>query len=194
MAASFTLHELQAKPLPSPTQFEGVRLTFFNKENGRCFLKISYAEAVAQKRSIGFLKMNLAFLKIGTLNLEMDTAHMNVAKVTELFQEVSSARGVRYAVAEPISLDIKTQNGVISIQGDKGKFSANSTLRIWGGTTLSNGREKKTFNAINFSIETEKNRMLLSSENGDLNLSIPLGEGERNFKVVPTSSRKENKE
>ena len=138
--------------------------------------------------------MNLSFLKIGTLNLEMDTAHMNVAKVTELFQEVSSARGVRYAVAEPISLDIKTQNGVISIQGDKGKFSANSTLRIWRGTTLSNGREKKTFNAINFSIETEKNRMLLSSENGDLNLSIPLGEGERNFKVVPTSSRKENKE
>jgi len=164
-----------ANPLPSLRDFNGLSLNFFNEETGRRFLKISYQKAVAEKKKIGFLRMNLAFLKVNNLSIEMDSRHAKSSKILGLFQKVSQKRGVRYAVAEPINLTVKTPNSQIRITGDKGKFSTDGTLKVWGNVCMTVGETEIRTSKLSLSTDEVNNSIVLSPVDGSDLVSIPLG-------------------
>ena len=168
-----------ANPLPSLRDFNGLSLNFFNEETGRRFLKISYQKAVAEKKKIGFLRMNLAFLKVNNLSIEMDSRHAKSSKILGLFQKVSQKRGVRYAVAEPINLTVKTPNSQIRITGDKGKFSTDGTLKVWGNVCMTVGETEIRTSKLSLSTDEVNNSIVLSPVDGTDLVSIPLGNLDR---------------
>ena len=160
--------------LPSLRDFNGLNLNFFNEETGRRFLKIGYQKAISEKKKFGFLRMNLSFLKVSNLNIEMDSRHTNSSKILELFQKVSQKRGVRYAVAEPINLTIKTPNSQIRITGAKGKFSPNGMLKVFGNVCITLGETELRTSNLSLSTDEENNSIVLSPEGGPAIVSIPL--------------------
>jgi len=164
-----------SNPLPSLRDFNGLSLNFFNEETGRRFLKISYKKAIAERKKIGFLRMNLAFLKVNNLNIEMDSRHTESSKILELFQKVSQKRGVRYAVAEPINLTVRTPNSEVRITGDKGKFSTDGTLHIWGNICMTQGNTEIRTSKVSLFTDESNNSIVLSTEGGTDMVSIPLG-------------------
>ena len=164
-----------ANSLPSLRDFNGLSLNFFNEETGRRFLKISYQKAIAEKKKIGFLRMNLAFLKVKDLSIEMDSRHTQSSKILELFQKVSQKRGVRYAVAEPINLTVKTPHSQIRITGDKGKFSTGGTLNVWGDVSMITGETELRTSKLTLSTDEANNSIVLSPADGSGDLIIPLG-------------------
>ena len=113
----FHLHGERPRSLKD---FHGLKLNFFHEETGRRFLKLSYEDAVSESQKVGFLTMNLAFLKIRNLKIEMDANSIDCARITSLFEKVSKQRGIRYAVAEPINLIIRSPKSIIRIE-DKRK-------------------------------------------------------------------------
>ena len=119
--------------------------------------------------------MNLAFLKVNNLNIEMDSRHTESSKILELFQKVSQKRGVRYAVAEPINLTVRTPNSEVRITGDKGKFSTDGTLHIWGNICMTQGNTEIRTSKVSLFTDESNNSIVLSTEGGTDMVSIPLG-------------------
>ena len=119
--------------------------------------------------------MNLAFLKVNDLNIEMDSRHTESSKILELFQKVSQKRGVRFAVAEPINLTVKTPHSQIRITGDKGKFSTGGTLNIWGNVRMILGKTEVRTSKLTLSTDEANNSFVLSPADGSGDLIIPLG-------------------
>jgi hypothetical protein len=166
---------LNGTPQPSLKDFHGLKLNFFHKETGRRYLKVSYKDAIAENKKIGFLTMNLAFLKINDLEIEMDARHLECSKIISLFDKVSKQRGVRYAVAEPIDLTVKTPNSQIRITGDKGKFSTDGTLKVWGNVRMITGETELQTSKVTLSTDEANNSFVLSPADGSGDLIIPLG-------------------
>lgn len=166
---------LHGGPPPSLKNFHGLKLNFFHEETGRRFLKVSYKDADSENKKLGFLTMNLSFLKIKDLKIEMDASYIDCAKISSLFEKVSSQRGIRYAVAEPINLTIRSPESSIRIFGQKGKFTANGALRVWGEVRLVHGALSKELESLSISTSTSANGLLLRGGKDQTPfLSIPL--------------------
>lgn len=169
---------LLAKPSPSLKDYQGLTLNFFKEGSGRRYLKVSYKQAVSENKKLGFLTMNLAFLKINDLNIEMYAQHLECSKIVSLFDQVSKKRGVRYAVAEPIRLMIQTPQERINVIGQKGKFSSNGSLRIWGQVDVIQGKDSKKMESLILTADTSVNALLLTA-----------GKDPKPFLTVPLSKQ-----
>ena len=166
---------LHGNPPPSLKDFHGLKLNFFHEETGRRFLKVSYEDAVSENKKIGFLTMNLAFLKIKDLKIEMDARYIDCAKISSLFEKVSTQRGIRYAVAEPINLIIRSPESSIRVLGQKGKFTADGSLRVWGEVRLFNGTLSKELESVSITTDPSTNGLLLTGGKDQAPfLSVPL--------------------
>ena len=160
---------------PSVKDFHGLKLNFFHEETGRRFLKVSYQDAVSENKKLGFLTMNLALLKIKDLKIEMDANYIDSEKISSLFEKVSSQRGIRYAVAEPINLIIRSPKSIIRIEGQKGKFTADGSLRIWGSAKLVHGTLSEEFESVSITTDPSANSLLLTTGSGhNPSFSVPL--------------------
>ena len=159
---------------PSVKDFHGLKLNFFHEETGRRFLKVSYQDAVSENKKLGFLTMNLAFLKIKDLKIEMDAKNIDSAKISSLFEKVSSQRGIRYAVAEPIKLEIQTPESNISVFGQKGKFASDGSLRVWGDVRLFHGKVSEKLKSISLKTDASLNALVISGGKTQKVLSVPL--------------------
>ena len=136
---------------------------------------MSYQDAVSENKKLGFLTMNLAFLKIKDLTIELDAKYIDSAKISSLFEKVSTQRGIRYAVAEPINLIIRSPESIIRIEGQKGKFTAEGSLRIWGSARLVHGTLSKEFESVSITTDSSANSLLLTIGRGqNPSLSVPL--------------------
>ena len=118
--------------------------------------------------------MNLAFLKVKDLIIEMDSRHAGSAKILELFQKVSQKRGVRYAVAEPIKLEIQTPESSIRVFGQKGKFASDGSLRVWGDVRLFHGKVSEKLESISLKTDASLNALVISGGKTQKVLSVPL--------------------
>ena len=168
----FHLHGERPRSLKD---FHGLKLNFFHEETGRRFLKVSYEDAVSESQKVGFLTMNLAFLKIRNLKIEMDANSIDCARITSLFEKVSKQRGIRYAVAEPIDLIIQSPESKIRVWGKKGKFTPEGSLRIWGSVRLVHGSQSKQSETLFISTSKTENSLLLTEGKNDIpSFSIPL--------------------
>lgn len=119
-----------AQANPSIKDFKGFQLSFFNELSGDWYLRLDYDEVLTEKPKIGFLKVGLPFLKVRGLSIFLDSRHIDSRGVTELFEKVSKSKGIRYAVAESMSLSIASEKGLIRIKGEKGKFAQDGSIRI----------------------------------------------------------------
>jgi hypothetical protein len=92
-----------------------------------------------------------------------------------LFQKVSSKRGVRYAVAEPIELVIRPQDGdPFRITATKGKFTSAGALRVWGNVQVVRGETRNRRANLSLAADPSSNSLLLSMDDGKEKISISL--------------------
>ena len=125
-----------AQANPFIKDFKGFQLSFFNELSGDRYLRLDYDEVLTEKPKIGFLKFGLPFLKVRDLSIFLDSRHIDSGGVAELFEKVSKSKGIRYAVAESMSLSIASETGLIRIKGEKGKFAQDGSISIWGEVVL----------------------------------------------------------
>jgi hypothetical protein len=176
--------------LPSLRDFKGLQTAFFDDESGRRYLRVGYQEATAEKPKVGFLRLGLAFLKIHDLRIDLDARWARKETLLDLFQKVSSKRGVRYAVAEPIELVIRPQTGdAFRITATKGKFTSAGALRVWGDVQIARGETISRRGNISLTADPLSNSLLLSMDDGKKTISIPL-KSESTAKTVLSKSRK----
>ena len=138
----------------SLTDFSGLQTAFYDRTSGNQYLHIGYRDVVVESPKVGFLQFGLSFLKVKDLRIELDTNWTNKGEVLELFTQVASTRGIRYAVAENIQLVITQKNGdLLKITGKKGKFIPGGNLRIWENVEFC--RYGNKISVINLSIEVD---------------------------------------
>lgn len=160
---------------PSLRAFKGLQTAFFDDDSGRRYLQIGYKEATAERPKVGFLRLGLAFLKIHDLRIDLDARWARKETLLGLFEKVSAKRGVRYAVAEPIGLVIRTENGdAFRINAAKGKFTSEGALRVWGNVQVAHGETLNHLRNLSLSAAPSSSALLLSMNDGEKTLVIPL--------------------
>lgn len=162
-----------ARVNPSLKNFEGFELSYYNQSSGNCYLKLVYQKALTEKPQIGFLKFGLSFLKVENLSIYLDARFTQLGLISDLFTKLSHSKGIRYAVAEPISLAIHTKEGRIHIRGEKGKFTADHSLNIWGEVVLEENNNSRYLDKLFISIDPLTNHLSIECP-GDPPLYYPL--------------------
>jgi len=175
---------------PSLRDFKGLQTAFFDDESGRRYLQVGYKEATAEKPKVGFLRLGLAFLKIHDLRIDLDARWARKETLLDLFQKVSSKRGVRYAVAESIELVIRPRVGdPFRITATKGKFTSAGALRVWGDVQIVRGETRNRRTNLSLTADPLSNVLVLSMDDGKETISIPL-KRESTAKTVLSKSKK----
>ena len=83
-----------------------------------------------------------------------------------LFTEVSQKKGIRFATAEPIHLRFTgLQSEKIEIRANKGKFSADGSLKLWDNVIYKNQEGKKNIDKLSLSINIQKKGILVNFPN-----------------------------
>ena len=154
--------------------FEGFEFSLYNESSGDRFLKMDYQKAITERPKIGFLKFGFSFLKIENLSIFLDARHANSLRLAECFQEVSHSKGVQYAIAEPISLTINSGSCKVVIKADKGKFTTDGLLRLWGEVDLAKNNRSQTFKNLSISINSSSNQLEIELEGEPNLIKIPL--------------------
>ena len=145
---------------------DGFKLSLFNKDTGHRFLRLHYKEAQSDNPKLGFLKMRLSLLKVRNLYLEIDLRHTSPDRLMGLFSEVSQKKGIRFATAEPIHLRFTgLQSEKIEIRANKGKFSADGSLKLWDNVIYKNQEGKKNIDKLSLSINILKKAILVNLPN-----------------------------
>ena len=164
-----------AQANPSIKDFKGFQLSFFNELSGDRYLRLDYNEVLTEKPKIGFLKFGLPFLKVRDLSIFLDSRHIDSGGVAELFEKVSKSKGIRYAVAESMSLSIASETGLIRIKGEKGKFAQDGSISIWGEVVLEQKQNKnyRSIDKLTISIDPLSNRLSIECPSEFPTITIP---------------------
>ena len=165
-----------ARANPSIKDFKGFQLSFFNEQSGDRYLRLDYDEVLTEKPKIGFLKFGLPFLKVRDLSIFLDSRHIDSGGVAELFEKVSKSKGIRYAVAESMSLSIASETGLIRIKGEKGKFAQDGSISIWGEVVLEQKQNKnyRSLDKLTISIDPLSNRLSIECPSEIPTITIPF--------------------
>ena len=78
-------------------------------------MKLSYEDAVSESQKTRIPHNESGFAQNQDLKIEMDANSIDSEKISSLFEKVSSQRGIRYAVAEPIDLIIQSPESIIRV-------------------------------------------------------------------------------
>ena len=165
-----------AQANPSIKDFKGFQLSFFNELSGDRYLRLDYNEVLTEKPKIGFLKFGLPFLKVRDLSIFLDSRHIDSGGVAELFEKVSKSKGIRYAVAESMSLSIASETGLLRIKGEKGKFAQDGSISIWGEVVLEQKQNKnyRSIDKLTISIDPLSNRLSIECPSEFPTITIPF--------------------
>ena len=165
---------VHAQKNPSIKDFEGFELSFYNESSGNRYLKLDYQKALTEKPKLGFLKFGLSFLKVEDLSIYLDARFAQPDLVSDLFTKLSRSRGIRYAVAEPISLAIHTKEGRIHIRGEKGKFTADHSLNIWGEVVFEENNNSRFLDILSISIDPLTNHLSIECSSEIPSITTPF--------------------
>ena len=170
-----------AQANPSIKDFKGFQLSFFKELSGDRYLRLDYDEVLTEKPKIGFLKFGLPFLKVRDLSIFLDSRHIDSGGVAELFEKVSKSKGIRYAVAESMSLSIASETGLIRIKGEKGKFAQDGSISIWGEVVLEQivleqkqNKNYRSLDKLTISIDPLLNRLSIECPSEIPTITIPF--------------------
>ena len=63
---AFTLPTLNATPNPSPKDFKGLKLSFYDEQTGKRYLRLNYDQAVAERKKLSTQEANMPATKQAT--------------------------------------------------------------------------------------------------------------------------------
>ena len=89
---------------------EGLDATVFDPETGLPSIQVRYSHADVEKPRVGFLKMGLAFLMVRNLSVDLYMERLSNKSLNKEFAKLRSQKGVSYAVAEPITINIRSKS------------------------------------------------------------------------------------
>jgi hypothetical protein len=124
---------------------EGLDASVFDPKTGLPSIKVSYSNADVEKPRVGFLKMGLAFLMVRNLSVDLYADRLDNKSLNKEFAKLRSQKGVSYAVAEPITINIRSKRRTVCISAGRGKLTNSGVLRLWDGVEFSEGDMKDHF-------------------------------------------------
>ena len=124
---------------------EGLDASVFDPKTGLPSIQVRYIHADVEKPKVGFLKMGLAFLMVRNLSLDLYIDRLDNKSLNMEFAKLRSQKGVSYAVAEPITINIRSKNRDVCISAGRGKLTSSGVLRLWDGVEFSDGGMKDDF-------------------------------------------------
>jgi len=124
---------------------EGLDASVFDPKTGLPSIQVRYSHADVEKPKVGFLKMGLAFLMVRNLSLDLYIDRLDNKSLNMEFAKLRSQKGVSYAVAEPITINIRSKNRDVCISAGRGKLTSSGVLRLWDGVEFSDGGMKDDF-------------------------------------------------
>lgn len=124
---------------------EGLDASVFDPKTGLPSIQVRYTHADVEKPRVGFLKMGLAFLMVRNLSLDLYMDRLDNKSLNKEFAKLRSLKGVSYAVAEPITINIRSKNRDVCISAGRGKLNSSGVLRLWDGVEFSDGGMKDDF-------------------------------------------------
>jgi len=124
---------------------EGLDASVFDPKTGLPSIQVRYSHADVEKPKVGFLKMGLAFLMVRNLSLDLYIDRLDNKSLNMEFAKLRSQKGVSYAVAEPITINIRSKNREVCISAGRGKLTSSGVLRLWDGVEFSDGDMKDHF-------------------------------------------------
>jgi len=124
---------------------EGLDASVFDPKTGLPSIQVRYSHADVEKPKVGFLKMGLAFLMVRNLSLDLYIDRLDNKSLNMEFAKLRSQKGVSYAVAEPITINIRSKNREVCISAGRGKLTGSGVLRLWDGVEFSDGGMKDDF-------------------------------------------------
>lgn len=124
---------------------EGLDASVFDPKTGLPSIQVRYTHADVEKPRVGFLKMGLAFLMVRNLSLDLYMDRLDNKSLNKEFAKLRSLKGVSYAVAEPITINIRSKNRDVCISAGRGKLTSSGVLRLWDGVEFSDGGMKDDF-------------------------------------------------
>ena len=140
---------------------EGLDASVFDPKTGLPSIQVRYSHAEVEKPRVGFLKMGLAFLMVRNLSLDLYTDRLDNKSLNKEFAKLRSHKGVSYAVAEPITLNIRSKNREVCITAGRGKLTNSGVLRLWDGVEFSEGDMKDHFPKGEILTSDDKNSLHL---------------------------------
>ena len=89
--------------------------------------------------------MGLAFLMVRDLQVDFFIDRFSEKSLSREFVKLRSQKGVSYAVAEPITVNIRSKSRTVCVSAGRGKLTSSGVLRLWDGVELSEGNRKDHF-------------------------------------------------
>ena len=140
---------------------EGLDATVFDPETGLPSIQVRYSHADVEKPRVGFLKMGLAFLMVRNLSVDLYMERLSNKSLNKEFAKLRSQKGVSYAVAEPITINIRSKSRQVCISAGRGKLTSSGVLRLWDGVEFSEGDMKDHFPKGEILTSDDKNSLHL---------------------------------
>ena len=125
--------------------FEGFEASMYEESTGLTTVKLKYKRAEIEKPKVGFLRMGLAFLMVRDLQVDLFIDRFSEKSLSREFVKLRSQKGVSYAVAEPITVNIRSKSRTVCVSAGRGKLTSSGVLRLWDGVELSEGNRKDHF-------------------------------------------------
>jgi hypothetical protein len=142
---------------------EGLDASVFDPKTGLPSIQVRYSHADVEKPKVGFLKMGLAFLMVRNLSLDLYIDRLDNKSLNMEFAKLRSLKGVSYAVAEPITINIRSKNRDVCISAGRGKLTSSGVLRLWDGVEFSDGEMKDHFPKGEILTSYDKNSLHLAA-------------------------------
>jgi hypothetical protein len=140
---------------------EGLDATVFDPKTGLPSIQVRYSHADVEKPRVGFLKMGLAFLMVRNLSVDLYMERLSNKSLNKEFAKLRSQKGVSYAVAEPITINIRSKSRQVCISAGRGKLTSSGVLRLWDGVEFSEGDMKDHFPKGEILTSDDKNSLHL---------------------------------
>ena len=142
---------------------EGLDASVFDPKTGLPSIQVRYSHADVEKPKVGFLKMGLAFLMVRNLSLDLYMDRLGNKSLKKEFAKLRSLKGVSYALAEPITINIRSKNRDVCISAGRGKLTSSGVLRLWDGVEFSDGEMKDHFPKGEILTSYDKNSLHLAA-------------------------------
>ena len=155
--------------------FEGFEASMYEESTGLTSVKLKYKRAEIEKPKVGFLRMGLAFLMVRDLQVDLFIDRFSEKSLSREFVKLRSQKGVSYAVAEPITINIRSKSREVCISAGRGKLTSSGVLRLWDGVKMNDDPKTYLTEKLEISISSKNKALLFTElEIGSVVKEIPL--------------------
>jgi len=153
---------------------EGFEASLYEESTGLTSVKLKYKRAEIEKPKVGFLRMGLAFLMVRDLRVDLFIDRFSEKSLSREFVKLRSQKGISYAVAEPITVNIRSKSRTVCVSAGRGKLTSSGVLRLWDGVELSEGNRKDHFSKGEILTSDDKKSLHLLAFSGGKQKQIQL--------------------